>query len=214
MVIDRPLYSRAERISDAVVHVSGLTIALMGLPVLIVLAALLGRNAATVVGVTVYAVSMVGMIFASALYNMVPSARWSRTLRSLDHSAIYAKIAGTYTPFTLMSGHGFYLLAGLWGAALTGAGLRILSPDRMRWVGLAIYLGMGWAGAVAGGMVFATVSTSVFVLIVVGGSLYTVGVGFFLMSGMRYHYTIWHVMVLAATGVFYAAVLTHLVQTA
>ncbi len=214
MVRDRPLYSRAEWISDAVIHVSGLTIALMGVPVLIVLAVIFGGNAATVVGVSVYAATMVGMILCSALYNMVRSPRWSGFLRGLDHSAIYAKIAGTYTPFTLMSGHGGYLLAGLWGAALAGTGLRILSPDRMKWLGLAIYLGMGWAGLLTGGVVFASLTTSVMVLILIGGGLYTVGVAFFLASGLRYHYTIWHGFVLAATGVFYAAVVTHLVQSA
>ena len=214
MVRDRPLYSRAERISDAVIHVSGLTVALMGLPVLIVLAVLLRGDWASVLGASVYGATMLAMILCSALYNMVPSPRWSRLLRSLDHSAIYAKIAGTYTPFTLMSGHGGYLLAGLWTAALAGSGLRIALPDRLRWLALTLCLGMGWAGLAAGGLVFASLSRPVFILMLVGGALYSAGVVFFLMERLRFHYTIWHGFVLAATGVFYAAVLTHLVQGA
>ncbi|WP_377833128.1 PAQR family membrane homeostasis protein TrhA [Acidimangrovimonas pyrenivorans] len=209
----RTEYSRAELISDAVVHVSGLAAVLIAVPVLIAVALWRGSAGEALFAVALYGATLIAMILFSALYNIVGRHRWHGVLRRLDHSAIYAKIAGTYTPFTLIpGGHGGYLLAGLWGAALAGMGLKLISPARLRWLALALYLGMGWAGAVAGGSFFATLSGPVIVLIAVGGGLYTVGVVFYLFERLPFHYTLWHVFVLVASMVFYAAVTVHLVQ--
>ena len=207
-------YTRSERLSDAVIHVSGLVLVLIAVPVLITLAAFLRGDFTALFGISVYGAALAAMILFSALYNMILHPGWAWLLKRLDHSAIYVKIAGTYTPFTLLSGQGGWLLAGLWGAALTGVGLKILSPDRFRWLTLALYLGMGWAGLLAGGAFFATLSTPVIVLIATGGALYTLGVLFYLFERLPFHYTIWHVLVLTASVVFYAAVTLHLVQTA
>ncbi|WP_126975057.1 PAQR family membrane homeostasis protein TrhA [Frigidibacter oleivorans] len=201
----RPAYSRAERLSDAIVHVSGLTAAAMAVPVLIALTIVLRGDVTAVVATTIYGVTLIGMILCSALYHMVPFAAWKGVLRRLDHSAIYCKIAGTYTPFTLLSGQG-YLLAGLWGAALAGTGLKLVSPQRFRWAALALYLCMGWAGLVAGWGMLAALPVAVLALIVAGGIVYTVGVIFYLYEAMPFHNTIWHVFVLTASVIFYVAV--------
>lgn len=190
-------------------HVSGLTAAVLAVPVLVTLTVVLRGDATAVVGTAIYGVTLIAMILCSALYHMVPQGSWTRVLRRLDHSAIYLKIAGTYTPFTLLAGGQGYLLAGLWGAAAAGAGLKIVSPERFRWAALALYLGMGWVGAIAGWGVFSTVSTPVLVLIVIGGLIYTVGVFFFLFERLPFHNTIWHGFVLVASMVFYAAVTMH-----
>ncbi|WP_240607928.1 PAQR family membrane homeostasis protein TrhA [Pararhodobacter oceanensis] len=207
----RTAYSRAEKISDAVVHITGLTLVLMAVPVLIVLTALYRGDWASVTGVTIYGVALVAMILFSALYNIGETSGLGSAkewlLRRLDHSAIYLKIAGTYTPFTLLSGHGFALTVGVWAAALAGISLKIVSPERFKIAALALYLGMGWAGVVAGGSLFAALPMPVLVLMVVGGLLYTLGVVFYLWKRLPFHYTIWHVFVLAASFVFYAAVL-------
>lgn len=206
------LYSRAEYLSDAAVHVAGLALAAGAVPVLIVLTALLRGDAASVAGVSVYGGALALMILCSALYNLIPRPDWGWLLRRLDHSAIYLKIAGTYTAFIAVSGQGVGLLLGLWGAALAGVGLKILSPARFRWAALALYLGMGWAGVLAGGAVFGALSSPVVALMTVGGVLYTAGVAFYLWDRLPFHNTIWHVFVLAATGVFYAAVLVAVVE--
>ncbi len=210
----RSHYSRAERISDAVIHASGVATVLIAVPILITLTALVRGDFTAMFATSVYGLTLVAMILCSALYNLIPHPDWTGLLRRLDHSAIYVKIAGTYTPFTLISGHGGWLLAGIWGAALAGIGIKIVSPDRFRILTLALYLGMGWAGLVAGGTFFATLSTPVIVLIFFGGLLYTAGVVFYLFERLPFHYTIWHVFVLAASLVFYAAVTVHVVQSA
>jgi hemolysin III len=208
VAVRRPAYSRAELLSDAVVHVTGLVLVLVAIPVLIVLTAILRGDAAALLGVSVYGAAMVAMIACSALYNMTPGAARAWLYRRLDHSAIYIKIAGTYTPFTLLSGHGLALTAGVWGAAVLGVGLKIVSPERFRWAALALYLGMGWVGVVAGQALIAALPTPVWGLMVVGGLLYTAGVAFYLWERLPFHTTIWHGFVLAATFVFYAAVVT------
>ncbi|OYX43557.1 MAG: Hly-III family protein [Rhodobacterales bacterium 32-67-9] len=207
-------YSRAERLSDGIIHVSGLALVLVAVPALIAVAAVLNDDLTALFAVSVYGLALVAMILFSALYNMIPHPGWSGLLKRLDHSAIYAKIAGTYTPFTLLGGHGTWLLAGLWGAAIAGIGLKIAAPDRFRLLSVGLYLAMGWAGVFAGGTFIGTLSTPVFVLILTGGGLYSAGVIFYLLERLPFHYTIWHGFVLAASLVFYAAVTLHVVQTA
>lgn len=137
-------YSRAEKVSDAVVHVAGLVSALMAVPVLVTLAVLWRGDAPALLGVAIYGAALIAMILSSALYHMVPHPDWKAFLRRLDHSAIYLKIAGTYTPFAFLSGAGLLLVTGVWGAALAGVGLWVFAPGRFRWTAFALYLAMGW----------------------------------------------------------------------
>jgi len=208
---ERTTYSPAEVIADGVVHVSGAVLAVIAVPVLIVLAVLLHGEAAAVAAVSVYGACLIATVLLSGLYNTLGRRRWTGTLKRLDHSAIYAKIAGTYTPFALLSGSHLWLLAGIWAAALAGIAMKLLSPDRWRGAGLALCLGMGWAGLVPGNGFLSALPGPVLALILTGGVVYTAGVAFYLLDRLRFHYMIWHVMVLAASMVFYAAVTVHLV---
>ncbi|WP_116084549.1 hemolysin III family protein [Tropicimonas sp. IMCC34011] len=210
----RPAYSRAEQVSDGVVHVIGVAAAVAAVPVLITLTAFWRGDVTAIVGISIYGGTFIAMLLCSALYNMLPAQRWTPVLRGLDHSAIYFKIAGTYTPFTLLSGWpGAYLLGGLWTAAIAGSSLRILAPERFRPVAIGLYLVMGWAGLFGGWALLQTLSPVVLSLIVIGGLIYTTGVVFYLTDRLPFHTTIWHVFVLVASFVFYAAVLTHVAQT-
>ncbi|MBL3551243.1 PAQR family membrane homeostasis protein TrhA [Rhodovulum sulfidophilum] len=206
-------YSPTERFSDAIVHVTGLAAVAIGVPTLVVLAILIRGDTPAILGITVYGVALCAMIGFSALYHMVRHPNWTPIFRRLDHSAIYWKIAGTYTPFTLLSGHGAALLAGLWAAAMAGTGLRVLAPYRFRVVNLVLYPMMGWAGVVAGWSMFASLSAPVLGLAIAGGALYSVGMIFYLWERLPYHNTIWHVFVLIASMLFFAAITTHVVQT-
>ncbi|MFC3571360.1 PAQR family membrane homeostasis protein TrhA [Paracoccus simplex] len=204
--LSRP-YSRAERISDGVVHVIGVVLALAAVPALIALTVASGAGAAAVVGAAVYGTTLILMLAFSALYNMIDNPRWTGLLRRLDHSAIYMKIAGTYTPFTLLSGgQASGLLAGLWAAAALGLSLKIIAPARLKWLALALYLAMGWAGLYAGGAMLAELPAGVLALMLTGGGLYTVGVLFFLFERLPFHNTIWHVFVLGGSVIFFIAV--------
>lgn len=207
-------YSRAERISDAVVHIAALIAALFAVPVLITLAAIWRGEPAVLLGVGIYGATLIAMILCSLLYNHIPHPDWHGLLRRLDHSAIYLKIAGTYTPFAALSGGpGFTLLAGIWGAAVAGTGLTWFAPRRAFVAGVPLCLAMGWAIVFGGADLLAVLSPAVVAMMVAGGLLYTAGVAFLLAGGLPYHNTIWHVFVMVASVVFFAAVMTHLVQT-
>ena len=210
----RPAYSRAELVSDAAVHLTALVAALAAVPVMITLAAVWRGDASAIVGTSVYGGTLIAMISCSLLYNAALWPEWNDVLWRLDHSAIYLKIAGTYTPFTLLSGTGFGLMTGLWGAALAGTMLKVFAPGRFRRVGFALYLGMGWAGLVAGWELFGALSPVVLWLLVAGGLTYTVGTVFYLARRRLFHNTIWHVFVMSASTVFFVAVMLHLSETA
>ena len=204
------VYSRAELVSDAAVHVIGIAGAIIAVPVLIH-AALRAGDAPTVAAATVYGLCLIGMLAVSALNNMTPVSERKALYRRIDQSAIYLKIAGSYTPFAVLAGsHAIAFLAGLWGAALTGASIRMLSARRLIWFSIALYLAIGWAGALLGGPIFAALTDEGVRLIVAAGAIYTAGVGFFVWERLPFHNTIWHVFVLAASFVLYAAVMVEL----
>jgi hemolysin III len=207
----RRAYSRAEVWSDAAIHVAGLAAAAGAVPVLIVLAALLRGDAASVAGASVYGVTLILMILCSALYHLVRRPGWGQVLLRLDHAAIFLKIAGTYTAFSLIAGEGYGLTAALWGAAAAGVALEVLMRRPRRGVSTALALGMGWAVLVGGGAILAALPTAAVVLMAVGGALYTAGAVFNHWRRLPFHNTIWHGFVLAATGVFYAAVVVAVV---
>lgn len=202
----RPPYTLPELRSDAAVHVAGLAVVLLGVPALIAVTAMVRAEGAALLGVGIYGAALAAMIAASAVYNMAGAEGRLWLWRRLDHSAIYLKIAGTYTPFTVLTGQGAVLTVGLWVAAAVGVALKLLSPERFRWLSLALYLGMGWAGVVAGQAMIAALPGHVIALMLTGGILYTVGVAFYLWKSLPFHNTIWHVFVLVASLFFYAAV--------
>jgi hemolysin III len=205
------VYSRAELVSDAAVHVTGIVAALIAVPVLITLAALWFGDATTVGAATIYGASLLAMFLCSAANNMIHVPARKDMLRRIDQSAIYVKIAGSYTPLAVLTGtHAGLFLAGLWGAALAGASLRMFSPARLKWASIVLYLAIGWAAAIFGGPLISALSPTGFLLILVAGGLYTSGVVFFVWERLPFHNTIWHVFVLAGTFVLYAAVLIEL----
>jgi len=206
-----PVYSRAELRSDALVHVAGILFALVAAPVLVFLAVVWAGDAGTVSAMLVYAVCLLAMLVCSAIYNMVRWPDWRDSFRRLDQSAIYLKIAGTYTPFAVLTGaHAGPLLAGIWTAALGGAALVLFGPARARRASFVFYVALGWAGAAIGGPLIEGLSGPGLALIVTGGVLYTAGIVFLLWERLPHHNTIWHVFVLAATAILYAAVIVEL----
>lgn len=198
-------YTRSEYLSDLAVHILGMVVVLTCVPVLIVLAVMSDGGTATIVGMGLYGLSFAAMILCSAVYNIFPHPDWEWLFKRLDHSAIYLKIAGTFTGFAMLAGQGFLVVGALWAAAAAGISLKMLCPFRFRRTSIALYLGMGWcAGLVAFG-IFAELPPMTGVLIVVGGLLYTVGIGFYLANRVPFHMTIWHGFVLIASVTMYAA---------
>lgn len=211
----RLAYDRAERIADAAVHWTGLALALMSVPALVILAAFLDGRGEVVAGIGLYGAALLAMLGASAAYNMIQASEaWEEALRRIDHACIYLKIAATQTPFALLMGPGQagWVLGSVWAAALGGATGKLFFPRLLRRIGLPLYLALGWAGLALlwPGEGARPLAGPTLILAMAGGVLYTVGVGFFLAERLRFHNAIWHGFVLIASLSFYAALTTEL----
>jgi hemolysin III len=167
-----------------------------------------------VAAASVYGAGLLAMLAFSAAYHLVHQPRAKEILRRLDHAAIYIKIAGTYTPFAVMlaGAQAAAILAGIWSAALAGLALKLTAPRRLEGLAVALYLAMGWAIVVVGGPILERLSTAGLILVLTGGGLYTLGVVFHLWRRLPFQNVVWHALVLAASFVFYAAVVVDMAR--
>lgn len=206
-------YSRAEYLSDAVVHGLGIGGALIAGPVLITLSAVWIGDPTLVGALAIYTVTLLAMWVCSALYNLVQSEDLTPRFRRFDQSAIYFKIAGTYTPFIALASGSLGFFAGIWTVALAGASVILFSKRKYIWLAIALYLSLGWAGAVAGGPLLSGITPLAVSLLVAGGLTYSFGIIFLMWHTLPFHNTIWHICVLAGTAICYAAIVAEILHT-
>ncbi len=209
-----PAESLGEEIANTLTHGTGALLAIAGLVPLALTAAAEGGTR-RVVGCSVFGVALVLLYATSTLYHALTHARAKQVLRALDHSAIFLLIAGTYTPFTLVSlqgAWGWSLFGVVWGLAVLGVTLRLTQRRRPTALFLAIYLTMGWCGLVALHPLTHALAPSGFALLVAGGLAYSAGVAFYLWGRLRFHHAIWHGFVLLGSGFHYFAVLLYVAR--
>jgi hemolysin III len=204
---------RGEELANRLTHGMGAVLAVAGLAVLAIAASRHG-TARAVVGCVVFGASLVLLYLASTLYHSVGHPGAKAALRVLDHSAIFLLIAGTYTPFTLVSLRGpwgWSLFGVVWGLAITGITLRLALRRRPTALFVSLYLAMGWCVVVAAKPLLAALAPGGIALLVAGGLAYSAGVVFY-VSRRPYHHAIWHVFVLAGSAFHYAAVLLYVAR--
>jgi len=130
-------------------------------------------------GAAAFGISSVLLFTVSAVYHRGNwSGRWQRRLKRFDHANIFLLIAGSYTPFALLALDGLtrtLMLAIVWAAALAGVTFRIFWLSAPRWLYVPLYVGLGWAAAFVVPQLERGAGVSAFVLVVVGGALYTLG---------------------------------------
>lgn len=205
---ERLQYTRAERVSDAAIHVLGVVSALIATPTLIVSVYFWYGDKRVLLATFVYGITLILMFTCSAIYHLVPADGWEDRLRRVDQSAIYMKIAGTYTPLALLTGASTSaFLAGIWSVAIAGAAMVMLGPIWLRRTSILLYLAIGWTGVVAAPAILDNLSPTGFALILAGGCLYSGGVCFLLCHRLPFHKTIWHGFVWTATALVYTALL-------
>lgn len=208
-----PDYSLGEEVFHAVTHGVGIILSVAGLAVLVAFASFRG-GPSHVVGCSVFGACLVLLYTASTLYHAIPHRRAKRVLQVLDHSGIYLLIAGTYTPFclvTLGGGPGWALFAVLWTLAVVGIAMRAAVPRLARRVSLVLYLSMGWAALPVAGPFLQQLETGGVVLVVLGGLAYTAGVPFYAARRMRYGHAVWHLFVLLGSVLHYFGVLFYVI---
>lgn len=202
------VYTFGERIADGAIHAIGVT---GGLIAAIVLLAMAYPELPVPVSasLSVYALAMVAMFGFSAAYNLIDVPAWTDRLRRFDQAAIFAKIAGTYTPLAFVKIGGFTgygLLIGVWSVALFGIVSKLSSSRRWERTTIVLYLALGWVGVLAIFAMLETIEPASLILLFVGGILYSVGVIFHLWSKLPYQNAIWHLFVLVATASHFLAI--------
>lgn len=196
---------------NSISHLIGTGLALAGLVVLVVYAARQG-DPWKLVSFSIYGVSLLVLYVFSALYHSV-SGKAKATFQKLDHTAIYLLIAGTYTPFTLVTLRGMWgwsLFGIIWGLAFFGIVQDIVITRGRRILSLVIYLLMGWFVLIAIRPLARAVPPAGLTLMVVGGLLYTIGALFYMAEKrITFGHGVFHVFVLAGSASHYLTILLY-----
>ncbi|WP_228767038.1 MULTISPECIES: PAQR family membrane homeostasis protein TrhA [Thiomicrorhabdus] len=202
--------SRGEEIANTISHAVALVAIIVGTPFLIWNAVQEG-DAGFVVGASIFAASAILLYLASTVYHALQSGKVKQIFRTLDHSAIFLLIAGTYTPFTLgvLSGAWGWTLFGIvWGLAAIGVAMKAFKWGYHPLLSTGLYLSMGWLVVIAINPLLEMVPTEGLMWLLAGGLFYTVGVIFYATdSRLKYGHSIWHFFVMGGTGCHYFAIL-------
>ncbi|TFF41947.1 hemolysin III family protein [Pseudomonas sp. RIT623] len=193
---------------NAWTHLVGAVLACIGAIWLIVVAGLQG-DPWKIVSFSIYGTTLLLLYSISTLYHST-RGRAKRVMRKLDHLSIYLLIAGSYTPFCLVSLRGpwgWSLFGVVWGLALIGMLQEIKPRSEARILSIVIYAVMGWIVLVAVKPLLRSLGTAGFVWLASGGVLYTVGIIFFALdSRLRHAHGIWHLFVIAGSLMHFVAV--------
>jgi hemolysin III len=188
-------------------HLVGAVLAAAGAAALITLAATKG-DATRIVSFSVYGAALFLLYLVSTIYHSL-RGRAKDVFRKLDHVAIYIMIAGTYTPFALVTLHGAWgwsMFGAIWGLAAVGIVQELCLARGARVLSLAIYVLMGWLAVVALVPLFHALSWSGMSWVIGGGLLYTGGIVFYMYDErFRHWHGIWHLFVMAGSGVHFTA---------
>lgn len=198
-----------EEIANSVSHGIGLGLAITATPILIVAAARAG-SAWNLVGVSIFAASMMLLYLASTLYHALTHTTAKRVFRLIDHGAIFLLIAGTYTPFTLgiMRGPLGWTLFGLvWSLAAFGLITKAIFGAHHPWLSVPLYLVMGWLAVIVAPQYLFRLPLPALIWLLAGGFAYTAGVICFKAHAIRYSHFAWHLFVIAGTVCHFFAVL-------
>ena len=198
---DENRYTPGEEIASSVTHGIGAGLSIAALSILVTYAGLFG-DVWRVVSFSIYGTTLVLLYLASTFYHGFRSPRLKGIFRVLDHSAIFLLIAGTYTPFMLVSlrgGWGWTLFGVVWGLALCGILLEVFFMDRFKVLTMALYIGTGWVAILAFKPLLSAVPAGGLIWLGVGGITYTLGVVFYLWEGMPFNHAVWHLFVLGGS---------------
>jgi len=197
-----------EELANVITHGIGAALGIAGLSALVVNAARYG-DIWRIVSFSIYGATLILLYLASVFYHGARSPRAKRLLQFFDHAAIYLLIAGTYTPFTLVSlrgSWGWTMFGLIWGLALIGLLLNAFFFGRLGFVSTVLYLLMGWLVVIAIKPVMDALSPRGLAWLVAGGLSYTVGVIFYAWHRLPYAHSIWHLFVLAGSALHYFAI--------
>ena len=206
---DSARYTAGEEIANSATHSAGLLLSIAGLAVMLQRAIEFG-DIWHRISSAIFGGSLITLYASSAVYHGIRNKSTKLKLQLVDHSAIYVLIAGTYTPFMLVNLRGpwgWSVLAIVWSLAIVGIVFEFKPGPPRKKVTVGLSVAMGWCGVVVAGPMLRAVETDGLLLILLGGILYTTGIGFYLWRSLRHHHAVWHLFVLAGSAAHYFSVL-------
>ncbi len=206
-------YSPREEAANVATHAIGAVLSVVGLVVLVMLASQFG-TALHVVTAAVFGVMLVFLYLSSSVYHAVTDPRAKHLAKVVDHAGIYLLIAGTYTPFTLVTLAGPWgqgLFVAVWAIAAAGIAAEAFWVYRPRWLSVVLFLAMGWMVLLASGQLFAALAPAGLRLLVAGGLSYSVGTAFYVMKRVPYMHAVWHLFVLGGSVCHFFAVALYVI---
>ena len=201
-----PFYTLGEEITNAITHGIGAGLAIAGMIILLVRS----KDVWQVVSSAVYGASMIFLFLMSCLYHALTNPTAKKVFRVFDHTSIFFLIAGTYTPFTLVTLRGWVgwtVFGVVWGVAVIGIVLNSVSIERFKKISMVGYIASGWCVIAAIGPLIKVMEPAGILLLVSGGVAYTAGLVFYALKNIRYMHSIWHLFVFAGAALHYLCIL-------
>jgi len=206
-------YSEEEELANRLTHSIAAILSLAGLVILLISASRTG-DPYRIVSAAVFCGILFLFYIISTLYHTVRTPKIRYTFRILDHVGIYLVIAGSYTPFTLVSmraGHGWALFGLIWGLALAGAIFKTFMTHRLAFLAPVFYIALGWLIVIDLEGLLTMVPLKGVLWLLAGGLFYTIGIIFYAIDRIPYNHAIWHVFVVAGSFCHYLAVLWYVI---
>ena len=202
-------YTPGEEIANSVTHGIGIGLSLAGLILLTVLSTL-SRDPWKITTAIIFGVTLLLEYSASTLYHAISEPDAKQVFKVLDHAGIYLLIAGTYTPFTLVSLRhtwGWPIFGVIWGLAIAGIATEAFWTYRPKWVSSVVYVVLGCVILVAIAPLKKALPTASFWLLVAGGITYALGSVLYVFHKVKYLHAAWHGFVIAGSVCFFLSVL-------
>ncbi|MTD38872.1 hemolysin III family protein [Erwinia sp. CPCC 100877] len=205
-------YLILNEVLNAVTHGIGAGLSIAGLVVLLVKGARLG-SAAHVVSYAIYGATLILLFLASTLFHSLIFTKAKKVFQVFDHSSIFLLIAGSYTPFCLLSIRGWLgwlLFVLIWLMAISGVvykSLTLHKQETVKNISTIIYIIMGWLCLIAAKPLYDSLGLAGIALLVAGGVSYTLGAAFYSLKNVRFMHVVWHIFVMLGAGFMFFSIL-------
>ncbi|MCP4271558.1 MAG: hemolysin III family protein [Gammaproteobacteria bacterium] len=206
-------YTIAEEIAHSITHGLGILFAITALTMMVAYSSIHG-NVWQVVSSSIYGATLILMYSASTLYHGVFHTKTKALLKKLDHAAIYLLIAGTYTPYFLVSLReliNLYYFIGLWTFAILGVVFEFIHIKALKRLSIALFLGMGWFAVFLMEPLSQQLEKGGLVLLIAGGIAYSLGVIFYVWDKLHFNHAIWHIFVLAGSALHFCSIFLYVI---
>ena len=209
MKINQHFHWDKEEIANLLTHGIGTIASTVGLVFLLYFAIIKG-GIWEQVSFSIFGATMLIVLLSSTIYHTIRTPKWKKIFQTVDQSAIFLLIAGSYAPFCLVSLRGVWgwsILSAVWVLAIIGVILKIYFRDRVVKPFLILYVAMGWLCVIAIKEMLEKIPEFSLLFIVIGGAFYMLGIIFYLWEKLPYNHAIWHVFVIGGCASHYIAVL-------